>query len=96
VNVAALAEVFKSGAKITPETLAEAGLIKEVDQPVVILGDGELKAKLQVSAHRFTKSAREKIEGAGGSVTHIELALRGARATIKKLPKAKRPDAKRA
>jgi large subunit ribosomal protein L15 len=96
VNIANLAEAFKSGATVTPEALAEARLIKEVDQPVVILGDGELKAKLQVSAHRFTKSAREKIEGAGGSVTHIELALRGAHATIKKLPKAKRPDAKQA
>ncbi|MCC7208518.1 MAG: 50S ribosomal protein L15 [Anaerolineae bacterium] len=96
VNVAALAEVFKSGATVTPETLAQAGLIKEADQPVVVLGDGELKATLQVSAHRFTKSAREKIEAAGGSVTHIPLALRGARATIKKLPKAKRPNAEQA
>lgn len=96
VNVASLAEAFKSGATVTPDTLAQAGLIKEADQPVVILGDGELSAKLQVSAHRFTKSAREKIEAAGGSVDHIALAVRGARATIKKLPKAKRPDAKQA
>jgi len=96
VNIADLAEAFKSGAEVTPEALAEAGLIKKVDQPVVVLGDGELKAKLQVSAHRFTTSAREKIEGAGGSVTQVELTLRGAHATIKKLPKAKRPGAEQA
>jgi large subunit ribosomal protein L15 len=93
VNIGALAEKFKAGADITPEALAKVGLIKEVEKPVVILGDGELKTKLSVSAHRFTRSAREKIEQAGGAVTELKLALKGAHATIKLLPKDKRPKA---
>lgn len=93
VNVAALNEKFKAGAEVTPETLAKAGLIKDVEKPVVILGEGELKTRLSVSAHRFSARAREKIEGAGGTVNPLKLALTGARATIKLLPKAKRPKA---
>lgn len=93
VNIEALSEAFEAGAEVTPATLVAVGLIKEIDEPVVILGDGELKAALNVSAHRFTKSARAKIEGAGGKVNELKLALTGARATIKKLPKNKRPGA---
>ena len=93
VNIEVLAEAFKAGETVSPETLHARRLIKELDEPVVILGQGELNAKLNVSAHRFTKSAREKIEGAGGTATQLELAVRGARATIKKLRKDKRPGA---
>jgi ribosomal protein L18E len=53
----------------------------------VVLGNGELPIKLTVKAHRFTKSAQEKIEQAGGSVEKLELLLTGARATVKKLRK---------
>lgn len=94
VNISALAAAFPKGGTITPAELAAKGLIKEVDEPVVILGEGELEGvKLSVSAHRFTKSAQQKIEAAGGSATKLELLLRGAHATIKKLPKSKRPTA---
>jgi large subunit ribosomal protein L15 len=86
VNIAKLADTFKKG-DVTPEALAKAGLIDDVEKPFVILGDGELKAKLTVSAHRVTKSAREKIEGAGGSITIIPLLVKGARATVKKMRK---------
>jgi large subunit ribosomal protein L15 len=54
---------------VTPETLRQAGLIGSLRKPVKVLGNGELQAKLQVTAHAFSKSAREKIEAAGGSVT---------------------------
>lgn len=87
VNLESLARAFKDGETVTPQTLAQKGLIKKADEPVVILGDGDLSAKLTVSAHRFSKSAQEKIEAAGGSVQTLELLVSGARATVKKLRK---------
>lgn len=54
---------------VTPDTLLDHGLISTLRQPVKILGTGELEGAFQISAHRFSGSAREKIEGAGGSVT---------------------------
>ena len=56
---------------VTPDTLKEAGLIRSTRVDVKILGHGDLKKKLTVSAHLFSKSAREKIEGAGGSITWL-------------------------
>lgn len=56
------------GAAVNPESLYKAGAISKMDQPVKILGNGDLKAKLEVSAHRFSKSAVTKIEAAGGKV----------------------------
>ena len=56
---------------VTPETLKEAGLIRSTRIDVKILGNGDLTKKLTVSAHLFSKSAREKIEGAGGSITWL-------------------------
>jgi large subunit ribosomal protein L15 len=87
VNVKLLNEGFKAGADVTPQTLKEHRLIDDANKPVVILGDGELKVKLIVSAHRFTKSAREKIEAAGGKVNELQLLVTGARATVKKMRK---------
>ena len=87
VNVDDLARLFSEGDTITPQALAAAGLIKKADEPVAVLGRGELGVSLTVSAHRFTKSAQEKIEAAGGSVQTLELLLSGARATVKKLRK---------
>lgn len=54
--------------EVTPETLAASGLINSESLPVVILGEGELSRALTVKAHRFSASARSKIEAAGGSV----------------------------
>src|SRR5919197_3476198 len=79
VNVSAL-DRFDDGADVTLEALVEAGVIKNTKTDVKILGNGELKKKLTVSAHGFSKSAREKIEAAGGTVNW----LRGE-------PAAKRP-----
>src|SRR4029453_1181481 len=67
VNVRELERVFDTGAEVTPETLKANRLIRSLKVDVKILGDGELTKKLAVSAHRFTKTAREKIEAAGGS-----------------------------
>lgn len=84
VNVDQLDEVFDAGAEVTPAVLAEVGLIKDPNWPVVILGRGELKSGFSVKAHRVSKTAREKIEGAGGSIEMLPLETRGAHATIKK------------
>ena len=56
---------------VTPETLKDAGLIRSTRIDVKILGHGDLSKTLTVSAHLFSKSAREKIEGAGGSITWL-------------------------
>lgn len=71
INVGDLEELFDSGAAITPDALREAGIIKHRFDQLKVLGDGELTKKLTVSAHRFSASAKEKIEKAGGSVTII-------------------------
>ncbi len=71
VSLAALDKSFEANEEITPDRLHERGLIKKVKRDVVVLGTGDITKVLRVSAHRFTKSAREKIEGAGGSITII-------------------------
>jgi large subunit ribosomal protein L15 len=71
VNVRDLGR-FDAGTDVTPELLEEAGLIRNLGRDVKILGQGELSATLSVSAHSFSKSAVEKIEAAGGSVTWLK------------------------
>jgi large subunit ribosomal protein L15 len=71
VNVRDL-ERFDAGAEVTPQLLAEAGLIRNARTEVKILGQGDLSKKLAVTAHAFSATAREKIEGAGGSVTALK------------------------
>jgi large subunit ribosomal protein L15 len=71
VNVGVLEERFDAGAEVTPEVLKASGLIKKLSVDVKVLGQGELTKKLAVSAHGFSKSAVEKIEAAGGSVTWL-------------------------
>lgn len=73
VNLAAL-ERFDAGATVTPESLRAAGVLRNLNQPVKVLGAGDLTRKLNVSAHRFSESARTKIEAAGGSCTVIDAA----------------------
>jgi large subunit ribosomal protein L15 len=70
VNVGDLEARFDAGAEVTPETLRAAGLATR-RHPVKILGTGELSIKLTVRAHAFSASAREKIEGAGGTAEVI-------------------------
>ncbi|KGG81021.1 50S ribosomal protein L15 [Caloranaerobacter azorensis] len=62
---------FEDNTEVTPELLLETGIIKKVMDGVKILGDGELNKKLTVKAHKFSKSAVEKIEGVGGKVEVI-------------------------
>jgi len=71
VNLDRLAELFPQGGTIGPDELVDAGAVRK-NQPVKVLGDGDLGGvTLQLSAHAFSASAKEKIEAAGGSVTAI-------------------------
>ena len=74
VNLDRLQEKFgESDQEITPETLVKAGMMKRSDKAVAILGGGELSSPLKIKAHRFSKSAKEKIEAAGGAVEILPL-----------------------
>lgn len=68
INIRDLEERFADGDEVTLETLREKSLAKHRFDQLKVLGDGELTKKLKVSAHRFSKSAKEKIEKAGGEV----------------------------
>jgi large subunit ribosomal protein L15 len=63
--------IFENGTEVTPELLVEAGIVKKSDDQVKILGNGEIEKNLTVKAHKFSKSAAEKIEAAGGKVEVI-------------------------
>jgi len=58
---------FRAGTEVSPEKLIESGLVKNIKDGLRVLGEGELTKKLKVRAHHFSKSAKEKIEAAGGS-----------------------------
>jgi large subunit ribosomal protein L15 len=65
VNVESL-DIFPAGTTVTPELLISSGLLRQVRADIKVLGDGELKNSLTVQAHKFSKSAEEKITRAGG------------------------------
>src|SRR3954452_21563095 len=72
VNLRDLDARFDDGAEVTPDGLRAAGLATRKGVPVKILGQGELSKSITVHAHGFSKSAREKIEGAGGTCQLVE------------------------
>ena len=74
ISLAKIEESFNAGDEVTPEILHERGLIKKAKHDVVILGTGEITKALKISAHRFTKTAKDKVEKAGGTATIIEKA----------------------
>ena len=72
VNLSRLEELFEAGATITPELLVERGLVrKSLQKSIAVLGKGELSKALTISAHRFSESAKQKIEAAGGKAEVI-------------------------
>jgi len=64
-------EQFNTGERVSLELLQERGILRDKGMPVKILGDGELTKAVTVVAHKFTQSARQKIEAAGGTVEEI-------------------------
>ncbi len=71
VNVGQLEQLFESGAEVNPETLAMTSVGKSGFDVLKILGDGELTKQLRIAAHRFSQTAREKIENAGGQIVEL-------------------------
>ena len=67
-----LIERFVAGDRITPELLRERGYLQGRKQPVKVLGNGEVTKAVTVAAHKFTRSARAKIEAAGGTVEELQ------------------------
>lgn len=71
VNVSYLENTFQAGDQVTKDVLKERGLLSKADAPVKILGDGELTKSLNVTADKFSGSARAKIVAAGGTCQEI-------------------------
>jgi ribosomal protein L18E len=92
VNVRDL-ERFDAGTDVTIELLAETGLIRNTRIDVKILGNGDLTKKLNVTAHRFSASAREKIEGAGGTVVALREDTKKKQRKKSRAPKPAAPEA---
>ncbi|HZP82523.1 MAG TPA: 50S ribosomal protein L15 [Chthonomonadaceae bacterium] len=84
VNLSLLEANFEAGAEITPETLIERGLVRDLEVlwegkkqiRLKILGDGEITKKFTVHAHRFSQSAQEKLQAAGGTAEFIQMRVR--------------------
>lgn len=73
VNLSALENHFNAGDTVTAESLVKAGLVKSDAALIKILGDGSLTKKLIVKAHKFSKSATQKINQAGGQIEELKL-----------------------
>lgn len=71
VNIGRINDAFDDGAEVTLESLAAKDLAKGTFDEVKILGDGDVTKKLTISAHRFSKSAEEKITAAGGTINKL-------------------------
>jgi large subunit ribosomal protein L15 len=72
VNLDQLGEAFKANAEVNPESLEKAHLLRDVRNPIKVLGRGELKIALKLKVHQISASAKSKIEAAGGSVEMIQ------------------------
>ncbi|OGS18904.1 MAG: 50S ribosomal protein L15 [Elusimicrobia bacterium RIFOXYA2_FULL_40_6] len=71
VNVDTINNIFEDGSEITPDLLCKKGLIDNMKMGVKILGDGELKKSFKIKAHKFSKTAVEKIKAASGTYEEI-------------------------
>ncbi len=67
-----LLEDFPADTEITPETLVESGIIRDLDKPVKVLGRGDVSVALIIKVHNISKGAKDKVESAGGSVELIQ------------------------
>ncbi|MDC0035311.1 50S ribosomal protein L15 [Chloroflexi bacterium] len=72
VNLDSIGLLYPDGGEVSPRSLMENGVIKDEKLPLKILGRGEITVNMKISAHKFTKSAKNKIETAGGTVQVIE------------------------
>lgn len=88
VNVKALEAIASNGDEITADSLAAAGVIRDANLPLKILGEGELTKKLTVTAAKFSASAKAKIEAAGGTIHELVKTTWRRAPRVRKAPKA--------
>jgi large subunit ribosomal protein L15 len=92
VNVSEIQDLFEAGEEVSIESLQTKGLLKKTFDLLKVLGNGDLSKKVNVSAHRFSESAKEKIEKAGGTVTVVPGRTQLPKSKLQlALPRAKRP-----
>ena len=72
VYIDSICRVYPDGGEVSPQGLVQSGVIKDEKLPIKILGRGDITGNLKISAHKFTKSAKNKIETAGGTIQVIE------------------------
>ena len=87
VNILDLEICFEAGAEVTPQILKEKGIVKKVFDEIKILGEGSLTKSLNVTAHGFSASAKQKIEAAGGKTTQLP----GKKPVVKNKMKPRKP-----
>ena len=75
INLSELEEIFETGSVVNAEELQKRGLMKKGDRPLKILADGDLTKALQITADKFSASAKQKVEAVGGTCTVIEHAV---------------------
>ncbi|MCA9671263.1 MAG: 50S ribosomal protein L15 [Myxococcales bacterium] len=93
INVGRIAEVFKAGESVTPETLSDRGLVPRSSKLIKILGEGDVGHALDVQAHSFSASAKSKLEAAGGKAAVIETRVKNVGPKGSKRYQAKPGDA---
>jgi large subunit ribosomal protein L15 len=89
VNLSRLEAVFAGGDEVTPEILRSRGVVKERYDFLKVLGDGQLTKKLKISAHKFSKSALEKIQQAGAEAVVLPMPAPVVRKSKKEREEAK-------
>jgi large subunit ribosomal protein L15 len=73
INVEVLEEHFEAGAEVSPETILAKGLLRDIHDGLKVLGNGEVTKAFTVRAHKFSQSAQEKLQAAGGTVETLEI-----------------------
>jgi len=91
VNLRDLESQFDAGDEVTPEALKEKGLIRSVRKDVKLLANGELTKKLTITVHAASKTAREKVEGAGGTLTLLREPKERKPKNMKRRPEFRKP-----
>lgn len=92
VNIKTLEARLDDGADVTVESLAKAGIVRDAKRPLKVLGEGELTKKLNVTAAKFSASAKSKIEASGGTVTEVVKAVWRRTPGPKKNKSKKKPE----
>ena len=72
INLNTISKLYETDNEISPETLVEKNVLKDTKSPIKILGDGEINFPVKVTAHKFSRSAKDKIIAAGGTIQELE------------------------